>query len=637
MRNLKALTSLLCLTILAVSGSRASAQANVIENQTSFLYVDAQLGSDSNSGAQSSPLKTIQVAINKANALNQQNIGVKVIVNAGVYREAVSIGNYKATSAPLTVQAAVAGTAVISGANVISGWTQQNATTYQAVWPYALGNCAIPAGWPTTYAPIVQRAEVVTVNGVPMTEVLSFNDMQPGTFYVNEGYQLIHIAPPAGTDMSTAVIEAAVRSSTLSVVGRSNVVLRGLVFNQAANCINTASATIVSSNNVLVDSVQASLNNWGGLGISGSINTTVQNSVASYNGGTGILGNQDQNALYNFNETDYNNWRGAQGAFYNWGMGGTKLFSMHGATVQNHFSYNNLAQGLWFDTDNKNITINNVTLSGNEEGALQIERDEGPVTVENSYLCSSGVGINVLTSPNMTIKNNVFYNNSGTNKYQAEIFLAGQPGGKIITDWQTGQTYDLFTTGMVLSGNTFEDGNAGQLGFGTYLSGSDWTSFTSTLNSSNNTWYDPTTSNAFKVVNGKIVNLTGWQSAVQNDYTSTWALPSTSPVTACTAPAPKLPDFAVITDAATYTMSKATAVATVHVNSYGMGAVKLRVSTLPAGVSATLSQNNFASGVATITFKATAKAVTQTVPVTLWSTSGSRVHSVTFYLQVSAS
>lgn len=630
------LSSIVVLAALAVTGVRGRAQANVIENQATYIYVDAQAGSDGNSGTQTSPLATIQMGTNKANSLNQQGIGVKVIVNPGVYREAVAIGNYKATSATLTVQAAVAGTAIISGSNVITGWTQQNSTTYQAAWPYNLGNCALPSGWPTTYAPIIQRAEVVTVNGVPLTEVLSFNDLRPGTFYVSDQYQLIHVAPPTGTNMTTALVEAAVRRQTLTVTGRSNIVLRGLVFRGAANCLNTSSVTINSSTNILVDSVQAMWNNWGGLGLYGSKGFTVENSVASYNGGAGILGSQDQNAFYSFNETDYNNWRGAQGAFYDWAMGGTKLFAMRTVSVQNHYSYNNQGEGLWFDTDNKNITIDNATLSGNVQAALQIERNEGPVIVQNSHLCSSGQGINVLTSQNLTIQNNTFYNNSGTNKYQAEIYIAGQAGGKIITDWQTGQSYDLFTTGMTLSGNTFQNANPGQLVFGTYLSGTDWTSFASTLNASNNIWYDSTTNSSFKVVNGKVVNLATWQSTVQTDYSSVWQLPATSPVTVCTAPAPTFADFNVVTDSNSYKMVAATVSANVRVSSFGYGPVSLKVSGLPSGVTASLSQSCLTSGAATLVFKAAPNAVTQTVPVTLWATSGSRVHSVTFYIQVSA-
>ena len=629
------LLSVLAIAAAGTSACLLSAQANVVENQSTYIYVDANIGNDSNAGTVTSPVRTIQNAINKANVLNQQGIGVKVIVNPGVYREAVSIGNYKTTSATLTVQAAVTGRAIISGSNVVQGWSQQNATTWQAHFTSSTGFCPIPAGWPSGYAPIIQRTEMVFVNGTPLTQVLAFNDMKPGTFYFSDAYQLLHIAPPAGTNMSTAMVEVASRPTTLKVSGRSDVVIRGLVFRHAANCLNTSGASIGSSYNVLVDSVQALWNNWGGLGVYSSNYVTLQNSVASYNGGVGIVTNQDQNLLFNFNESDYNNWRGAQGAFYDWAMGGTKLFQTHTATVQNHFSYNNQGEGLWFDTDNQNITVTNATVAGSVTAALQVERNKGPITVQDSHFCSSGQGINVLTTSSLTVKNNTLYNNSGTNKYQAEIYIAGTNGGIVINDFVTGQPSTLFTTGTTLTGNTFQDASGSQMVFGTYLSGTDWSQFATTLTTSGNTWYNPATTTAFKVPNGKFVNLAGWQSTVQNDYSSVWQLPSVSPAVACAAPAPSFTDFNVVLDNNTYTMSAAKAVATARVNSFGYGTVNLKVSGLPTGVSGSLSQSSLVSGAVTVTFSAAPTAVKQKVPVILWGVSGSRVHSVTIYLNVS--
>ena len=173
-----------------------SAQATIVENQTTYVYVDAKAGSDSNSGAQTAPFKTVQAGINKAIALNQQNIGVKLILNSGVYRESVQIGNYKATRAPFTIQAAVTGGAVISGSDVVTGWTQQNSTTWQAPFSDSTGFCAIPSGWPTTFAPIMQRTEMVFVNGTPLTQVMAYADLKPGTFFFSDAYQMLHISPP---------------------------------------------------------------------------------------------------------------------------------------------------------------------------------------------------------------------------------------------------------------------------------------------------------------------------------------------------------------------------------------------------------------------------------------------------------
>ncbi len=628
----------LSLAVLAVAGPLAHSQANVVENQTTILYVDAQTGLDSNSGSSSSPLKTIQAAVNKANSNNQKGVGTKVVINAGVYRESVYVDPVSGmTSAPLTIEAATSGTAIVAGSDVLAGWSAdaQYSGAYVANWTPAQSTCALPNGWPAV-RPIVLRTEMLFVNGVAMTQVLAYSDLKPGTFFVNANAGTVHMWPPAGVDPSSATVEVASRAKTISVVSRKNVVLRGLVFEHAASCINASGASVTTSSNVLLDAIQANWNNWGGLAVSASTNITVRNSIASYNGGVGFQGNKDQATLYTGNETDYNNWRGAQATLYNWAAGGAKFFQMRTTSVQGHSSYNNQAQGLWFDTDNQNITINNATLVGSYNAALQLERNEGPVTLENSHLCSSGVGVNVLTTKGLTVNNNVFYNNGATNKFQAQFYLAGSTGGISITNWQTGQVYDLVTTGAVLSGNSFIDALPGQFVFGTYLSGTDWTDFTSSLHSGNNTWYDSTTPNAFRIENGKNVDLTGWQSATGADYNSAWAAPASSPASACAAPTPAYPDFSVSMDNGAYSMTSGRATATVRVSSFNFGAVNLSVSGLPAGVTPSFSNASLTSGYSILSLTASSTSTAQTVPVTLWAISGDRVHSATFNLTVNA-
>ena len=58
---------------------------------------------------------------------------------------------------------------------------------------------------------------------------------------------------------------------------------------------------------------------------------------------------------------------------------------------------------------------------------------------------------------------------------------------------------------------------------------------------------------------------------------------------------------------------------------------------MPGGVSASFSDNNVYSGLVQITFSAASWSGTQTVPVTLWGISGSRVHTMTFNLAVTPS
>ena len=632
----KALFALLP-AILAVFGMRMSAQAYVNENQSTYLYVDAQWGNDNNSGAYSYPLKTIQNAVNRANTNNAKWVGTKIIVRPGVYRESVYIGNYSSTTAPVTIEAANYGTAILSGSDVLSGWWWSWGQVWAHTWTPNFGTSAIPSGWPWTITPVGLRREMLFVNGVPLTQVMSASDLFPGTFMVDEANNVMYMNPPAGTNVSASTIEAAMRPQTLTVSSRNNLVLRGLVFEHAASTINTAGVIVSGSWNILLDGDQAIWNNWGGFGIYNSNNVTVQWTTASHNGGEGFTTTRGQSVWYESNESDYNNWRGAQGGLYDWGMGGAKFMWMRNTTIENHFAYRNQAQGVWFDTDNRNITVNNVTSSENTLGAIQLELNEGPITVENSHFCSSGIGANIVNSQYLTFNNNVFYNNSGTANQQAEFFLAGKSGGRAVTDWLTGTYYNIYTNHVTLNSNTFEDTYSPQNVFGTYLSGWDWTEFATTLSGNYNRWYDPANQWTFKLPSNNYANFGAWKTATNTDWTSGWALPSASPAGPCWVPYSSFPDFAVNLDQEVIYMTKGVASAGVHVNSYGYGTVYLWVTGMPSGSWAWLDKTSMVSGGTTLHFGSSTTAATQTVPVTVWAVSGSRVHSITVYVSVTPS
>ena len=629
---------------LAISGVRAFAQANITTTPTAFIYVDAVNGSDANPGTQQLPFKTISASVKVVEANNNNSIGTAVYINPGIYRETVTVqGNWKQTAAPMTFQAVTSGTAIVAGSDVLTNWVPEgaNPSIYDTAWNYTLTGCPVPAGWPSNFAPITLRTEMIFINGNPIAEVMSYAAMIPGTFFIDAPNHLIHVWPASQVNMSTATVESAARRQTWIMNALSNVIVRGLVFRHGSSCMNQPSLSIGGSTNVLLDTVQALWNNWVGMAISSSSQITVQNSIGSHNGGVGFLGTQNLSILYTGNETDANNWRGAMGAFYDWGMGGTKFFTTQGATITNQISYNNQAQGLWFDTDHKNVTVSNATLSGNLMGAVQVEANPGPISITNSLMCSNGAGINLIYSTGLSLTNNIFYNNGGTNSWQGEIFMAGSPGGRTITDWVTGQQYTLFSGSMTFTGNTSQDASPGQNTFGTYFSlGTDWTDFTSTFVSDNNTYYDPLTTTSFKIPGSKYnapTNLAGFQTLMGQDAHSVWAN-NTSLASQCVVPTPSFTDFSATTNLMVYQMvsgaNSGTVGAVIHVNSYGYGQVTLAVGPLPAGVTASFDTKSMISGVANLTFTAQPSATTQSVPVTIFATSGARVHPITITLNV---
>jgi hypothetical protein len=558
-------------------------------------------------------------------------VGTKVVIAPGTYRETVTL-NYK-SNVPITIQASTTGTAIIDGSNVLTGWYKASTNVYAYTWKDTVTGCSLPSGWYSGMPPIVMRNEMLFVNGTPLTQVISSSQLRPGTFYVNSSSDQVQVYPPSGTDMTTARLEISARRATLSMSGARDVVFRGLVFQHAASCMNDTGATVGSSSEILLTNDQAKWNNWGGLGVDNSTNVTVENTTASYNGGSGLSGYEDLNSLWQNNETDYNNWRGSQIGLYDFAQGGTKLMRAHYAKVIGQKSYNNASQGLWFDTDNENITISGAALIANLVGNLQLEANEGPVSVSSSTFCSGG-GVQLINTAGITMTGNVFYNNGGQSFQNGQLFLAGNSGGRKVTNWQTGSVTNVYTKDAKFSGNSFVAVGSNQYVFNTYLSGTDWSEYVGTLNSNDNHWYNASNSTAFHVPSGN-TTLSGWRNVSKQDDSSVWASVSTG----CGVPTTAYPDFQLLAHnaasyASSYTMSGGTIHIPLQLRSFGYGTVQLSASGMPSGVTASFSSGSLTSGTTTLTLHASTSASSQTVPVTIFGVSGSRVHTLTIKVNV---
>jgi len=240
-----------------VFSALALGQANVNESlETASIYVDAVNGSNSNPGTASAPLQTIGAGAALAETNNQNSIGSKVIINPGDYREAVTLNwTPNTTTLPITFQAAIPGTAIVSGADVWTGWTPYsgNSSIYTNPWPYAWGLCTA-AGVGPAQADIVLRREMVFVNGTMLTEVLSLNEVTVGTFFVDETGGTIYAWPPTGTNMGSATVEVSTRPQVWTIRRQSNVVTRGLTFEYANPCWSDGAVQVLGSpSNILFD------------------------------------------------------------------------------------------------------------------------------------------------------------------------------------------------------------------------------------------------------------------------------------------------------------------------------------------------------------------------------------------------
>ena len=624
-------------------------QATVNESlETAFIYVDGTTGSDSNSGSQSSPLKTIGAATSMAMTNNHNSIGSRIIINPGTYRESISLSySNKDTTLPVTIEAATNGTVIVSGATLYTGWVKYptNTSIYTNSWTNNWGTCASIAICPTQQE-IMMRQELVAVNGTLLTQVLSLTQMVQGTFYVDEAGATIYVWPAAGTNMTTATVDVATTPTILKISSKSNIVVRGLTFQFANSCHFTPAVFVSgSSTNILFDSDIFQWNNGQGLNISyPTTYFTVQNSLAQHNGDSGFQEQQTKYGLWQSDTTSYNNWRGAQAGYYACNTSGFHASLVHVDTVNNLTTTFNQTYGIHWDTDNANITSSAINATGNQMTGIFLEKDEGPISITGSYVCnqtsSTGVGGIVLrNSEAVSLIKSVVLNN-----LTAQIMVIGQAGGIEVTNWETGVTNNLVTQNFTNTSNVIEGTTSTQQVFqDSYLVDGDWTTFQDTLISSGNTWWNAYNSTTpFEVHTPKKnskTDFSGWQSDTLTDSTSSFKAPHSNAGSACNL-TPVGTDFWFMVDHSSLTVSPGGAPATYNLTLTPLnfnGTVKLTLDGISEvhGLSATLSASTLTiSGTSALTVTAGSNTAPGTYSITVIANSGSMTRTVTVQLVV---
>jgi hypothetical protein len=628
--------------------ARSFAQATVNESlETATVYVDTATGSDTNPGTESEPLKTIGASVTLAETNNHNGIGTKVIIEPGTYRESVALNyNKKDTSLPITLEAATNGTVIVSGATVYAGWAKYSANNsiYTNSWNNDWATCAQLTSCPFQQEIMMQQA-MVAVNGTVLTQVMSFTQMLQGTFYVDQGTEQIYVWPATGTNMSTATVEVASSPVIFSIQHKSYIVVRGLTF-QYANTCRASAAVQVSGNstNILFDTDTFQWNNGQGLSISTPATYfTVENSVSEHNGDSGFQEGTTNYGLWQSDTTSYNNWRGAQGAYYACNVAGLHGWEAHNDTINGLTTSFNEAYGIHWDTDNVNISTTGINATSNLLSGLFVEKDQGPITLASAYVCNqtsaaAAGGLVLRNSEGVSLTNSVLMNNSGN-----QIVIIGIEGGIEVTDWITGKTTNLFTQNFTNTSNTIQ-ANTGQLVFkDSYLNDADWTNFQSTLKSSNNTWWNATNSTTPFVVptpkSGSKDDFSSWQGATLQDSNSSFKEPSGNPGAACSL-SPVGTDYWLTVDNALLTVSPGGTSATYNLTVTPLNFTGTVILTLDGiseakGLSATLSPSSMAtSGTAILTVTAGSKTAAGTYSITVLANSGSITRTVSVQLTV---
>jgi Right handed beta helix region len=475
----------------------------------------------------------IAAALLKVRDANRQGKAVRLTLHPTTYREPlILLPDGSATSAPITIDGQGA---VLSGADVVGSWTAVGDGTYRAYWPYNLGNASDP--WPTlSYDRVLLNREALFVGGRPYHVVDSATKLVPGTFLVDEANDRITARPRSGDSLTGA--EVTVRKKTLQVDGRVNVTVRNLTLARGAGAVQETMAGASNSTNFTVENVTVRQAAAGGFSVGPGRGLTMRN-VRFLDNGISAYGSYKESGILIENaELAGNNWRGAQVGFTGWAAG-VKFGMTSNVTINGWNAHNNYSHGLWFDYDNRNVTVTGLVSAGNLGRGLFLEKNPGPIVVDSARICNNGMsGISYARSDRVTVQNSQVFNNAGWQHFQAgDANPVTMPDGTVV------RGYWLTLRNNVTVGDDWplrDSLNKGWL----FWQARDDAGFWSSISLSGNTWYHTQRTNPFRVNSAwdDWYTYPGFASKAR-ETTGRWASPGTL---TCSAPRPTTTvDYAV--------------------------------------------------------------------------------------------
>ena len=385
--------------------------------QTSTFWVKQNhpAASDANPGTEDLPWKTIGAAMGRETL----QPGDQLWIGEGVYRESIRPPRGGRDADSRILIAGMEGERVIvSGADV---YGKPEAVSSQT-WKISSYNPLDYYGDDALYF-----REMVVANGIVLQPVFHHSDLFPGSFFVDPLKReiIIHVASE-----EAPIVELARRGrlfkpgipdeSCGDPTSPGWIEVRNITFKHAANSAQFG-ALCPGSQGTIFRNVHVEWTNGVGIRLMGKEHTVIASS-SNHNGQAGINGTCSHCSLLQ-SETNFNNWRNHDPF---WEAGGGKWIASDNLVIRNLVSKGNDGPGIWFDGDNKNISLTYSLLDSNLVAGAFFELNSTPAFVDHVTIRRtrregwSGAGILIQATSGISISNSSFEHNDGAGIWMRE-------------------------------------------------------------------------------------------------------------------------------------------------------------------------------------------------------------------------
>ncbi len=430
-------------------------------SKTYYVNQNHNMASDANPGTQDMPFETISKA---AEVLQP---GEKVIISSGIYREMTQpVKGGFSNSKMICYQAEKGARVIVSGAIVLKEqWITSISPNGQPfshkLWqaplhenyfnepsPFKIENASeadielMPwaEDWKNRLPYSLPRG-MIFQNGKRLNQMAEYIDLirMPGTFWVQDGGDIIHIHPFDKMNPNEAIMEITAYQQLFKPLkpGLSYIHINGLEFEKAGNgfprvgtgavFVNGGENWIIENNIVRqcnsvgieagarVKEIRASSKEENQLAKNHKGGFIIRNNEVYDCGTGGIQGHDVSNSLIYKNHIHHIGWQNVERY---WECSAIKIL-----VVRNSLTSDNIihdvegASAIWFDWDirNSRITRNIIyDIAPNYNGAVFIEASQVPNLIDNNFFWDIGTFAVSLYDTDLSMVCNNFFGNTNT-------------------------------------------------------------------------------------------------------------------------------------------------------------------------------------------------------------------------------
>ncbi|GAA1845619.1 right-handed parallel beta-helix repeat-containing protein [Microlunatus capsulatus] len=359
-------------------------------------------GSDANPGTLDRPFATL------AKAVTRNYSGQTIVLRAGSYHESVLVPpGHAATIQPYPGEAVW-----FDGTRAVTGF-KASGSAFSAPWDVVLDHSptyskGAPDGtaagwrWIDPAHPMAAHPDMVWLDGVEQRQVGSLAQLEPGTFYVDQGTRRLHL----GSDPTGRSVRASDLQTAFSLRAPGTV-LRGFGIRRYADSVWQQGVVTSYFERMTLDEMTVLDSATGGIGMfkPGSV---IRNTTVDGSGQVGIHANQaDGLLLANVSVTDSNDERFNPAP----SAGGIKITQTRGVTLRDSEIRRTHGNQFWTDQSVFNVDVVRNEIVDSTRFGVVLEISSTGTVVDNVIADNASDGVMVANTDKVAIWNNTIVGN----------------------------------------------------------------------------------------------------------------------------------------------------------------------------------------------------------------------------------